>query len=99
MWLNIGFVKQPSIQHSSEQDLYSEWRKNAQAEGQHLQKAISSNSITNINIFMSVQRVHFALTPAPLLKVKETVIGWCMSPSCHGGGYLASHGAWFLSLT
>jgi hypothetical protein len=36
MWLNIGFVKQPSIQHSSEQDLYADWRKNAQAEGQHL---------------------------------------------------------------
>jgi hypothetical protein len=24
MWLNIGFVKQPSIQHSSEQDLYAD---------------------------------------------------------------------------
>jgi hypothetical protein len=28
-------------------------------------------SFTIINIFMSVQRVHFPLTPAPLLKVKE----------------------------
>jgi hypothetical protein len=36
MWLNTGFVKQASIQHSSEQNLYADWRKNAQAEGQHL---------------------------------------------------------------
>jgi hypothetical protein len=36
-----------------------------------LKGSTCKRSFTIINIFMSVQSVHFPLTPAPLLKVKE----------------------------